>query len=203
MSRSARHRNVGGAAFSGSSGPGQPTGSGPDPSGRLHRTTPRALVLAAIFGALAGWLIVNTANALGFSPPLVPWLTPIALWVAAVLVAGLAWSTRQRIQVKRTWIEPQRAVTLLALGKAAALVGALIAGGYLTFGLMFVGRWDAELPQQRVIRSGVAVLAGIALMVTGLFLERACLVPEKRDPDGSQTGRDRPQNPSRDDDDRP
>ena len=48
---------------------------------------------------------------------------------------------------------------------------------------MFLTRIDAVAPRDRVIRSGVAVLGGIALCITGLALERACKVPGEDDDD--------------------
>ena len=155
--------------------------------GSVDLTPRRALVVAALFGGLAGWLVVVTAGALDLIPPRIPWSAPIGLVVFAALVGALAWSTHQRIQVRRERMEPQRAVALLVLGKASALAGALVAGGYLGFALNFLTRLDAASPRDRVIRSAVAVVAGLALMVGGLLLERACKVPgsddDEQDPD--------------------
>ena len=133
--------------------------------------------MAALFGAVAGWLVVVTANALDLLPPRIPWSAPIGLAVFAALVGVLAWSTHQRIQVRRERMEPQRAVAFLVLGKASALAGALVAGGYLGFAVMFLARFDAAAPRDRVIRAAVAILAGVLLSVAGLRLERACKVP--------------------------
>ena len=80
-----------------------------------------------MFGGLAGWLIVITANALDIIPPSVPWTAPVGLVLVAALVGGLAYSTHQRIQVRHERIEPQRAVAFLVLGKASALAGAVVA----------------------------------------------------------------------------
>ncbi|MDN5762682.1 MAG: DUF3180 domain-containing protein [Microlunatus sp.] len=142
----------------------------------MTTTPPKSLAIAAVFGGLAGWLIVVAANALDLVPPYVPWTGPAGLAVIAALVGALAWTTHQRLQVRQEWIEPQRAVAFLVLGKASALAGAVIAGGYLTFALMFIGRWEADGPRERVIRAGVAVLAAVGLSVAGLLLERACKV---------------------------
>jgi hypothetical protein len=159
------------------------------PQGSIDLTPRRALAVAAMFGALAGWLIVITANALDIIPPSVPWTAPAGLVLVAALVGGLAYSTHQRIHVRHERIEPQRAVAFLVLGKASALAGAVVAGGYLAYGLMFITRLDAAGPRDRVIRSALAVLAGIALMITGLLLERACKVPGEPD-DSSDDGVD-------------
>ena len=109
--------------------------------------------------------------------------------LAAALVGALAYNTHQRIQVRRERVEPSRAVAFLVLGKASALAGALVAGGYLGFALMFLGRLDAAAPRERVIRSAVAIVAGIALCIAGLRLERACKVPRDDEDDQGLVGR--------------
>ena len=155
-----------------------------EPSGGSVNLTPfRALVVAAVFGGLSGWLVVVIANAFDLIPPEVPWTGPVGLILVAALVGALAYATHQRIQVRRERIEPQRAVALLVLGKASALAGALVAGGYFAFALMFLTRLDAAAPRDRVIRSAVAIVAGIVLCIVGLLLERACKVPTEPDED--------------------
>ena len=155
-----------------------------EPSGGSVNLTPfPALVVAAVFGGLSGWLVVVIANAFDLIPPEVPWTAPIGLILVAALVGALAYATHQRIQVRRERIEPQRAVALLVLGKASALAGALVAGGYFGFALMFLARLDAAAPRDRVIRSAVAIVAGVALCIMGLLLERACKVPTEPDED--------------------
>ena len=149
--------------------------------GSIKITPPRALAVATLFGALAGWLIVAAANSFDLVAPQVPWTAPVGLFLIAALVGVIAYSTYQRIHVRRQRIEPQRAVAFLVLGKASALAGALVAGGYLTYALMFITRLDAAAPRDRVIKSAVAAVAGVALAVAGLLLERACRVPKSDD----------------------
>jgi uncharacterized membrane protein len=156
------------------------------PTGSVNLTPSRALAVAALFGAIAGWLVVITANALDLSPPRVPWTTPVAVILVAALVGALAYSTYQRLHVRGERMDPQRAVAFLVLGKSSALAGAVVAGGYLAYALMFVTRMDAATPRERVIRSLVAMGTGIVLSVAGLLLERACRVP--RDPDSEREG---------------
>ena len=145
--------------------------------GSVRSTPPRALAVAAIFGALSGWLIVAASNSFDLVPPQVPWTAPVGVLLIAGLVGVFAYTTHTRIQVRKERMDPQRAVAFLVLGKASALAGALIAGGYLAFALMFVTRIDADAPRDRVIRSAVAVVAGVGLAIAGLLLERACRVP--------------------------
>jgi hypothetical protein len=149
--------------------------------GSIKITPPRALAVAALFGALAGWLVVAAANSFDLVAPQVPWTAPVGLFLIVALVGVIAYSTHQRIHVRRQRIEPQRAVAFLVLGKASALAGALVAGGYLTYALMFITRLDAVAPRDRVIKSAVAAVAGVALAVAGLLLERACRVPKSDD----------------------
>lgn len=130
-----------------------------------------------MFGALAGWLVVVIANALDLVPPQIPWTAPVAVILIAAMVALMAYTTHQRMQVRQERMDPQRAVAFLVLGKASALAGALVAGGYLTFALMFLARVDADAPRDRVIKSAIAVVAGVGLAIAGLRLERACKVP--------------------------
>jgi ABC-type Fe3+-siderophore transport system permease subunit len=153
------------------------------PGGSIDVTRPRTLAVSAVIGAVCGWLIVAVSNAMGATPPLVPWTAPIGLVLITALVGVLAYTTHQRIQVRRERVVPERAVSFLVLGKASALAGAVVAGGYLTFALMFVSRLDAEAPRERVVRSAVALLAGVALSIAGLLLERACKVPGLDDKD--------------------
>jgi hypothetical protein len=149
--------------------------------GSIKITPPRALAVAALFGALAGWLIVAATNSFDLVAPQVPWTAPLGVFLIAALVGVIAYTTHQRIHVRRQRIEPQRAVAFLVLGKASALAGALVAGGYLTYALMFITRLDAVAPRDRVIKSAVAAVAGVALAIAGLLLERACRVPKSDD----------------------
>lgn len=152
------------------------------PTGNQVTSTPRrALVVAALFGGLAGWLLAITTQALNIVPPTIPWSAPVGLFVVAALVGAIAWTTHQQIQVRRERMEPSRAVAFLVLGKASALGGALVAGGYLGFALDFVTRLQAEGPRDRVVLSLVSLVGGLALMAAGLLLERACRVPYDED----------------------
>lgn len=155
--------------------------SGRTDGGGVRPTPTRALAIAAIIGGLTGWLVVIAADSLGFLPPQVPWTAPGAVAIIALAVAGLAYSTWQRIQVRRERMDAQRAVAYLVLGKACALAGAFVASGYLLFALMFVTRWEADAPRDRVIRAGIAVVAGVGMMLAGLWLERSCRVPRRDD----------------------
>jgi hypothetical protein len=129
----------------------------------------------AAVGLVGGWLLRPVAERLQGTPPIVTWLQPLALLFVAAILAATAWITWRTVHVRREYLEPHRAVNRFVLARACALVGALVAGGYLGYGLSWVGV-DTELGSQRMWRSLVAGLAGVAIAVTALLLERACRV---------------------------
>lgn len=145
------------------------------------------LFVAGGIGVLAGLFMVLITGRDGV-PPLVPWTGPITVLIIGLAVGALAYALHQRLQVHRIRIEPRLAVAWLAVGKAAALVGALLAGGYLGFGMRFVTQLSIEAPRERVIRSAVAVACGIGVAVAGLRVERACQVPDNDDEDSDSSG---------------
>lgn len=155
-----------------------------EPTGTVRPTTARDLLIAALVGVAGGLIVVRLGELITGQPPTLPWTGPAVLIFLALLVGAIAWLAHRRLQVRREVVDPQQAVTWLFLGKASALTGALVSAGYLTFALQFIGSLDAELPRQRVITGSVATVAGVVLGVAGLFLERACRVPEP--PEGDE-----------------
>ncbi len=137
-------------------------------------------VLAAVFvvAGLAGYVFVTVVEAAYVSAPRVEWPAVAALAMIAGLLAVFAWTTYQTVHRDRGVMQPQRAVNLLMLAKASALVGAVVAGGYLGFGLSFVDQLEAALPRERAIRSLIAAVTGVAIVIFALLLERACRIPK-------------------------
>lgn len=154
-----------------------------DPSGRLGFTRVRDLLIAAGAGVMAALLLVLGVQLATGQPPVLPWTGPAVLLFVAAVVAGLAWSTWRRVQSRRERIEPERGLMMVALGKASALGGAAIAAGYLAFVGVSVGNLSATGPQQRLVRGLVAAFGGVLIAAAGLWLERACKVPDDPDSD--------------------
>jgi hypothetical protein len=67
------------------------------------------------------------------------------------------------------------------LGKACALAGAGIAGGYFGYALAQLGVTSADGSDTRLWHSVVAGVGGLLLMAGSLLLERACRVHEEDD----------------------
>lgn len=151
--------------------------------GRVHTTSATALAGAGVLGLVLGSSVRPLVERAGGIAPAVPWLSVLTLLFLAALLGALASDTHRTLHVRHERMDPSRAVALLVLGKACALAGAVVAGGYLGYGLSFVSAWEVALPRERVVRSGLMVLAAVAVVVTALLLERACRVPTDPDDD--------------------
>lgn len=153
---------------------------------RLRTTAAATLAVVGLVGLAVGGVVRPLVERGGGVAPTVSWAAPLTLVFLAAVLGGLAWTTYRTIHQQRRSIEPQRAVNLLVFGKASALVGAAVGGGYLGYALSWVDAADdAALPRERLVRSLVACGASVAVMAGGLLLERACRVPGDDDEGGS------------------
>lgn len=115
------------------------------------------------------------------SAPRVQWPAVVALAAIAVADAVLAWWTYWTLHRERRRMDPHLAVSFLLFAKASSVVGAFVAGGYAGFALHFVDNLEASLPRERVFRSIVAAVTGVAIVISALLLERACRIPKQPD----------------------
>ncbi|MEJ7832235.1 MAG: DUF3180 domain-containing protein [Nocardioides sp.] len=129
----------------------------------------------SVAGLALGWLLHPLSERLGRTAPIVTWAQPLALLLVAAILGATAHATWRSLHVRRERLLPHQAVNRLVLARACAFVGALVGGAYLGYGLSWIGS-DAELADQRLLRSAVAALAGLAAVVTALLLERACRI---------------------------
>jgi hypothetical protein len=137
-----------------------------------------------VLGLAVGGLIRPGFERAGGVAPTVGWAVPPTLGFFALVLGALAWTTRRTLQEPHGRIDPHRAVNLLVLGKASALVGAFMAGAYAGFAVSFVRSWEVPSGRDRVVHSLVAALVAVVVMVGGLLLERACRIPDDGDEDG-------------------
>lgn len=146
------------------------------PEGHLRPTAGASLAIAAVIGLLGGWLLRPASVRLNGTAPVVTWAQALVLVFVALVLAYVAWHTWQTIHVHRRRLEGNRSVNRLVLARASALVGALAAGGYAGYAITWLG--DAsELADERLVRSAVAAVGGLLMMLASLALERACRVP--------------------------
>ena len=147
----------------------------PEPEGTLRPLSYAVVTVWAVAGLVLGWLWHPVAERLTGTAPVISWAQPAALWLVAVVIAITWWQTYRAVQVRRERLEPHQAVNRLVLGRAGALVGALVAGGYAGYAVSWIGD-PAELAGQRILRCVFAVAAGVVIVVGALLLERACQV---------------------------
>jgi ABC-type sulfate transport system permease component len=141
----------------------------------MRTTGPGTVVAAVLVGLVAGWSLRPGAMLAGMTAPRVGWVQAAALYLVAAIVGVLARATHRAIQQRRHRLEPHEAVNRLVLGKACAIVGSLVAGGYLGYALSWVGL-RAELAGERILWSLVAAGGAVLTVVVSLLLERACRV---------------------------
>lgn len=151
-----------------------PTGEEPSLDGHLQPTGPAAVGGSVMVGLVGGWLLHPVSERLG-NPPVVSWLQPLTLAFVAAVLLGTAYLTHRSLHVREEWVEPHKAVNRLVLARACVVVGGLVAGGYFGYAVSWLGV-RAELADERLLRSALAGVAGVAIVVGALLLERACRV---------------------------
>ena len=156
----------------------------------VRTTRPGLLAVLLVLGGALGWTGVAVLQATGTNVGRVSWSAAGGLaFFAALLLAG-AWYMYDRVHRRRRVVDGLTAVRLLALAKASALVGALVAGVYIGFALRFAPDYAVSSDaRDKIIRGAVTALAAVVVVVGALLLERACKVP--KDPDNAETT-DRP-----------
>ncbi len=155
-------------------------GRGADHPGNLQPLRPGSLIVAAALALVPGWLIRPVGHQLFGSAPLVGWVMVVAVWFLAAVVAGAAVVTWRLLQVRGVRLPHHQAVNRLLVAQASALGGAIVAGGYLGYAVSWLGV-DTEFGTQRLVRSLIAAMGGVALAVAALQLQRACRVRSEQD----------------------
>jgi hypothetical protein len=155
-------------------GPDQDPDDRPPPTGRVRTTSAAAVAGFAVVGLVLGWLLRPVSVAVNGTAPTVSWLPAVTLLFVALIVGWLAWSTFRTVHRRRGHLEPHHAVNRLVLAKACTLGGALVAGAYAGYAISWVGLTEALLARERMLHAALAALAGVALVVGALLLERAC-----------------------------
>lgn len=146
-----------------------------DPVGTIRPVSPVVLVLLALGGLVLGWLLRPVSVELRGVAPVVTWPQPTLLAFVAVALGRFAWDTRRTLKRRPDLLEPHRAVNRLAFGRAASYVGSVAGGGYAGYALAWLGS-RGPLAGDRVLWSGLAALAAVAVVACGVLLERACRV---------------------------
>ena len=146
------------------------------PRGTVTQTGPGALAAALVPGLILGWSVRSFCLRMRYAEPNVSSLSILLLFFAAAVIGATAYVTRRTVQGHRSDLAHHQAVNRLVLGKACALVGALLVGGYFGYALAQLGVDDPGA-MTRLWRSLLAGLGAIAVTGAALLLELACRVP--------------------------
>ncbi len=162
--------------------------------GRLRPTRVTTLIAVAVIGFALSWGTLTVLRRRGSSLPEVQWLSVGVLAFGGLVVCWIAFQTWSTLHRRGRYLDPQRAVNLYVLGRASAVVGALVAGAYLGYLLQYVGDLGFEVADRRSLRSGLGMASGVLLAVGGKLLEHACKAPRPPDEHDEQhpssTGRE-------------
>lgn len=144
-------------------------------TGHLRPLSGGPLAGCLVVGLVVGWLLHPLAVRVTGSAPVVTWLQGAALLFVALVLGVIARATHRSLQVEHERMEPHLAVNRLVLGRACALAGALVAGGYAGYAVSWLG--DAsEMADERLATALLAAAGGVAVLISSLLLERACRV---------------------------
>lgn len=150
------------------------------PQGTIAPTGPGPLVVAGVLGLVSGWSVRAVCLSRGYAEPNISLVSVAAIVFVAAVVGGSAYVTRRTVLRNRSALAHHHAVNRLVLGKACALVGALLTGGYLGYAVAQLGVGDPA-STARLWRSLAAALGAALVTAAALLLELACRVP--RDPE--------------------
>ncbi len=149
----------------------------PEQRANVRPISAAALATFAIIGLVGGWILRRVADGFGWQTPLVSWSQVIAPYVATGALSILAWVTWNQLQRRKRpgSLNFQRAVNRLVLARASALVGCLMAGGYLGYALSWLWvQGDFAVPM--AVRAALAGVGGILMTISALTLQRACRI---------------------------
>lgn len=147
-----------------------------DEQRRLRPVPPLTLIAWGVIGLAVGWSVRPLSERWWGTAPLVTWTPALLLGFGAAVLAALARSTRRALRGERERPGPMHMVNRFVLGRACALVGAVVTGLYAGYALSWLGQ-GTEFGSDRVVRSAASALAAAAMTVAAVFLERACRVP--------------------------
>lgn len=157
----------------------------------MTRTTPLALIVAAILGGGVAFVVDHALTRSGratFTPDVT---LPILLVLLGAACLALAWPIRRAVRdADAPRVDPFRSLRVAMLAKASSIVGAALGGAGL--GLL---AYLATRPVTPGIGSMGTIIAtaagGAALMVAALVSEHWCTLPkdpDDREPDDPGAG---------------
>ncbi len=156
----------------------------------MKRTRPSILIVTALAGVGAGFLLDQILTSMGRSTFTPAVTLPILLLLLGMLVVALAIPIRRATRgAAGVVVNPFRAVRVAALAKASSIVGAVFGGAAAGLGLFLVTR--PVVPSIGSTGTVIAtVVCGAVLVAAGLVAEHLCTI--RKDDDDEHPGPDDP-----------
>jgi hypothetical protein len=154
----------------------------------VKRTRPLALVLFAVVGAGAGWLLEVILTASGSAATSAPFTLALSLAVIGVLVLVFAVPVRRAVRDRENhMVDPFYATRVVVLAKTSSVVGSLLFGASVSVvGYLLTRAVVAAVGS--IFSSGACVVGAVILAVCGLIAENMCSIP----PDDKDKGEKNP-----------
>ncbi len=154
----------------------------------MKRTRPFVLVLFAIVGAGAGWLLEVILTATGAAAAYGPFTLALSLAVIGVLVLLFAAPVRRAARDRDNHrVDPFYATRVVILAKASSIAGSLIFGAVLSI-LGYLVTRAVVAAVGSIFSSGACLAGAVVLVVCGLVAENMCSIP----PDDKDKGEKNP-----------
>ncbi|MEL5991827.1 DUF3180 family protein [Microbacterium phosphatis] len=157
----------------------------------MKRTSPLALIVAAVLGGGVGFLADHLLT-LGGRPTFTPAIgLPILLALLGLLCVGLALPVRRSVRTPGApKVDPFAAVRIAILAKASSVVGAVF-GGAAAGLLLYVSTRPVTPALGSMATTIATIAAGAVLVAAALVAEHFCSLPkdpDERQPDDPQPG---------------
>lgn len=157
----------------------------------MKRTSLTALVVLALVGAGAGYLLNHVLTITGRATFTPSGFLPVLLLFVAGAALGVAWPVRRSVRGATPGrIDPFRALRAATLARASSLLGAIMAG----FGaglLLFLLSRPVGPPVGSTVAMAALMASSLVLVVAALVAEQFCTLPkdpDDRQPDDPATG---------------
>ena len=145
------------------------------------------LLLLALFMTTFGWSASRLWPTWFDQDLQVPLLAPVTIIILDIALGVWALMVRARLnpENKEVSLDPIVAARTAALAMSSSRVGSIAAGMYLGIFLMNFLQRDHSIVGDKLIECGISFVAGIALAVIALWLEKLCQI--KQPPTNTRT----------------
>jgi hypothetical protein len=152
----------------------------------VKRTRPFALVLYALVGAGAGWLLQTVLTAVGSAVLSPPFTLAFTLAVIGVIVLVFALPVRRAVRDRENHrVDPFYATRVVVLAKASSIAGSLLFGAALAIVVYLLTR-SVVAGVGSIFTSAAAMVGSAVLLICGLVAENMCSLPP--DDEGKDKG---------------